>query len=64
METREAMTFNTCLDDTIQHFETKGASMDDSVVVLKPVSAKVTTTMDCDNHPSCDCYSQCHIVIW
>ena len=26
--------------------------------------SKIQTTMDCDDHPSCDCYSQCHAIVW
>ena len=32
--------------------------------ILELNISKIQTTMDCDSHPSCDCYSQCHAIVW
>lgn len=57
---------NPALDDTMQRFllsEIKDET-DAPQATVSPMSIHVSKTMDCDNHPSCDCYSQCGAIIW
>jgi len=56
--------FTPRIDDTIQHFKFEEATLGESLMVLTPIHARIPLPMDCDAHPTCDCYSQCHAIIW
>ena len=52
-------------NDTIEAFRVPSTNEDYAFAVSDLLVRGVRSRpRDCDDHPSCDCYSQCHIVVW
>ncbi len=54
----------TRINDTIGSFESIELSTCASIFAISQLQCRDDYPKDCDAHPTCDCYSQCHAIIW